>query len=53
MHINFVALPVYYILLLKLRTACLDKSQMGIYIYLDISYKFIKNSHFNFRPTVK
>ncbi len=57
MHINIVAhasLSVYYILLLKFRfthnnNICLDKSQMGIYIYLNFSYNFIKNSHFGQR----
>ncbi len=59
MHINIVAhasLPIYYILFLKLRFMhknSLDKSQMGIYIYLIFSYKFIENSHLNFRPTVE
>ncbi len=26
---------------------------MGIYIYLNFSYNFTKNSHLDFRPTVK
>ncbi len=58
MHINIVAYASLACILncivkienYALKKQRLDKSQMSIYIYLNFSYKFITNSHFNFRP---